>query len=124
MGLILAWARAVRKKVIKLYNPDMRTVNSAVQTMPLKRRSADEINLAGSEERLAIGRRTARKKKNPPINRTTEPTCIHCINAFSNIFLGLSAVGTVYFVNLSAFSKGFTLMNGYQQSAVKSLQVV
>ena len=79
--------RAVRKKVMKLYNPDMRIVNNAVQTTPLKRRNADEINTSGLESRPTIGRKTTRKKKNPPIIRTTDPTCIHCINDFNNIFL-------------------------------------
>jgi len=71
---------------MKLYNPDMRTVNNAVQTTPLKRLNADEINASGLETRLAIGSKITRKKKNPPIMRTTEPTCIHCINDFKNIF--------------------------------------
>ena len=62
-------------------------VNNAVQTMPLKRRKAAAIKFSDALERLAIGNRTTRKKKNPPIIRTTEPTCIHCIKDFRNIFL-------------------------------------
>ena len=72
----------------------MRIVNKAVQTTLLKRRSADAINDSDSGCRLAIGRKTTRKKKNPPIIRTTEPTCIHCTKDFKNIFLEwLSAIG-------------------------------
>ncbi len=81
----MADIRAALKKDITLYTPDMRTVNSAVQTIPLKRLSADEIRVFGSGRRLAIGMRTKRRKKNPPIIKTTEPTCNHCIKGFSNI---------------------------------------
>lgn len=53
--------------------------------MPLKRLSAEEIRVSGTGERLAIGIRTTRKKKKPPISKTTEPTCNHWSKGLRNI---------------------------------------
>ncbi|MYF56115.1 hypothetical protein F4225_10285 [Candidatus Poribacteria bacterium] len=63
----------------------MSVVSSAIQTIALKRLSAAEIIFFGSGLRFAIGISTTRKKKNPPIIKTTEPTCTHCIKGLINI---------------------------------------
>ncbi len=74
---------------MKLYNPDTKTVESVVHTTALKRLRAAEIKLPGQGKRLATGIRTTRKKKKPPIIKTTEPTCNHCINGFRNIIFSI-----------------------------------